>query len=188
MLQAEIVPYCLQKPLDMFLIVAYNDLIKKHLWIIRSDNMTDRYYTVDEIAEMIKIHPKTVQRYIREGRLRATKVGKSWRVSGHDLSTFTEGGSVADTAPLMMDESFERAEIKISAVIDIPVANTQESVRIANTLTAISNSKPPEYGSSAMQTQYLLSEKVIRVMVWGSLGFTQIILDSIGNLTGNQEG
>ena len=146
--------------------------------------MPDKYYTVDEISEMIKIHPKTVQRYIREGRLRATKVGKSWRVSGHDLSTFTEGGSVSGTATVMAGESFERGEVKVSAaVIDIQVADTQESVRIANTLTAISNSKPPEYGASSMQTQYLMSEKVMRIMIWGSLGFSQIILDSIAGLT-----
>lgn len=149
--------------------------------------MSDKYYTVDEIAEMIKIHPKTVQRYIREGRLKASKVGKSWRVSGHDLSTFTEGGSAAETMPIMMGESFERGEIKVSAVIDIPVANTQESMRIANTLTAISNSKPPEYGASSMQTQYLMSENVIRVMIWGSLGFTQIILDALDALSENNE-
>ncbi len=149
--------------------------------------MTDKYYTVDEIAEMIKIHPKTVQRYIREGRLKATKVGKSWRVSGHDLSTFTEGGSVSEGAPLSMGESFERGEIKVSAVVDIPGVDTQESIRIANTLTAISNSKPPEYGASAMQTQYLMSEKVVRVMIWGSLDFTQIILDAIATLSGNNE-
>lgn len=150
--------------------------------------MTDKYYTVDEIAEMIKIHPKTLRRYIREGRLKASKVGKSWRISGHDLSTFTEGGSVSVTAaPLIMGESFERGEIKVSAVIDIPVANTQESVRIANTLTAISNSKPPEYGASALQTQYLMSENVVRVMIWGNLGYTQIILDSLTALIENND-
>ena len=150
--------------------------------------MTEKYYTVDEIAELIKIHPKTIQRYIREGRLKATKVGKSWRVSGHDLSTFTEGGvSASGDAPLIAGESFERGEIKVSTVVDIPAVNTQESMRIANTLTAISNSKPPEYGATSLQTQYLMSESVMRVMIWGSLGFTRIILDSIAALAENDE-
>ena len=31
------------------------------------------------------MHPKTIQKYIREGKLRAAKVGKSWRVTGHDI-------------------------------------------------------------------------------------------------------
>ena len=149
--------------------------------------MLDKFYSVDEIAEMVKIHPKTIQRYIREGKLKASKVGKSWRVTGHDLSTFTEGSSENFTAPPILGERAEQKEIKVSAVIDIPVADTQESVRIATTLTAISNAKPAEYGASYVQTQYLMSEKVIRIMVWGGLSFTQIILDSIADLAGNQD-
>lgn len=150
--------------------------------------MFDKFYSVDEIAELIKIHPKTVQRYIREGKLKACKVGKSWRVTGHDLSTFTEGSSDTVNAPPILGETAEQKEIKVSAVIDITVINTDDSVRIANTLTAISNAKPSEYGASSVQTQFLMSEKVMRVMVWGSLSFTQIILDSIASLTGDQEG
>lgn len=61
-----------------------------------------------------------------------------------------------------MGETAEQKEIKVSAVI--------------------------EYGASSVQTQYQMSEKVIRVMVWGSLSFTQIILDSIAALSGNHEG
>lgn len=150
--------------------------------------MKDTYYSVDEIAELLKIHPKTVQRYIREGKLKANKVGKSWRVAGHDLSIFTEGGSESASRSDVPDREVERGAVKISAVIDIPVLNTEESVRIANTLTAISNSKPSEYGASSVQTQYLMSEKVMRVMVWGSLSYTQVILDSISALTDQSEG
>ncbi len=149
--------------------------------------MTEKYYTVDEIAELIKIHPKTIQRYIREGRLKASKVGKSWRVSGHDLSIFAEGRDAAAASPLISGERTGERETKVSAVVDIPVADVQESVKIANTLTAITNSKPPEYGATSLQTQYLISESVMRVMVWGSLGFTQIILDSIAALAENKE-
>ena len=52
--------------------------------------MNKDYYSVEQISDMLDIHPKTIQRYIREGRLRATKIGKSWRVTGHDLSVFIE--------------------------------------------------------------------------------------------------
>lgn len=55
--------------------------------------MNKDYYTVDEISNMLNIHPKTIQRYIREGKLRAAKIGKSWRITGHDLSTFIENDS-----------------------------------------------------------------------------------------------
>ena len=35
-----------------------------------------RYYTVDEIANILSMHPKTIQRYIREDKLHAKK---SWK-------------------------------------------------------------------------------------------------------------
>jgi excisionase family DNA binding protein len=146
-------------------------------------NNSEKYYTVDEIAELIKVHPKTLRRYIREGRLRATKVGKSWRVSGHDLSVFTEGSGRPASAPVSSEHPAGREEIKVSAVIDIPVTDTQESVRIATTLTAALNSKPSGYGSSSLRTQYLMPENVIRVMIWGSLEFTQIMFSYITELT-----
>ena len=38
--------------------------------------MIDNYYTVEQISGILNIHPKTIQRYIREGRLRAAKIGK----------------------------------------------------------------------------------------------------------------
>ena len=145
--------------------------------------MNEKFYTVDEIAEFLKIHPKTIQRYIREGKLKANKVGKSWRVSGHDLSTFTEGSGASFASQSVPGKPIERKEIKVSAVIDIPVADTQESVRIANTLTAALNAKPAEYGESSLRTQYLMPENVIRIMLWGNLSFTQIMLDFISELT-----
>lgn len=153
--------------------------------------MNEKYYTVEEISEMIKIHPKTVQRYIREGRLKANKVGKSWRVSGHDLSTFTEGSGASlmqppafnsKTASVSGDKDIEKKEIKVSSVIDIPVPDTYEAVRISNTLTALANSKPPEYGTSSLQTQYLMHENEVRVMIWGGLDFTRAILDAVAAL------
>jgi excisionase family DNA binding protein len=146
--------------------------------------MSEKYYTVDEIAAMIKIHPKTVQRYIREGKLRANKVGKGWRVSGHDLSTFTENSSLPDQTSSEAGAAAERAEIKMSAVIDIPETDVQESVRIANALTAALNSKPSEFGYATLSTQYLMPERITRVMLWGSLEFTKIMLDFISEFAG----
>lgn len=143
--------------------------------------MSEKYYTVDEIAEVLKIHPKTIQRYIREGKLNANKVGKSWRVSGHDLSVFTEGYDAVQN-DMASDGHFDQKDIKVSSVIDVPVANTEESIRISNMLTAVLNSKPADYAVSSLRTQYLLPEGIIRVMLWGDLRFTRIVMDYLSGL------
>ena len=148
--------------------------------------MIEKYYTVDQIAEMIELHPKTIQRYIREGRLSAQKIGKSWRVTGHDLSTFMEGPQRTDISSTSsgMQELIGGIvnDIKISTVMDIPVRNSAEAVQIANWTGAILNSRSPEQGPASMTSQYIESEHTMRLMLWGSLPFVEIFLRSLSEM------
>ena len=56
--------------------------------------MEEKFYTVDQIAEILGMHHKTIRKFITEGKLKANKVGKQWRISGHDLSLFMENNNV----------------------------------------------------------------------------------------------
>ena len=42
------------------------------------------FFTVDQVAKILDMHPRTVRRYVREGQLRATKVGGEWRIRRED--------------------------------------------------------------------------------------------------------
>ena len=44
--------------------------------------------TLQEIAERLKLHPNTLRRYIKEGKLAAMKFGRIWRVEKKDLEEF----------------------------------------------------------------------------------------------------
>lgn len=138
--------------------------------------MNRDYHTVEQISELLDIHPKTVQRYIREGKLRATKVGKGWRVSGHDLSVFIENNST--------DSEFKvERTITASMAIDISTNGAEDATRIMNVLTSALNSKPPEYSKTSMQLQYIEQENMIRVMLWGNIGFISLITGLIITIT-----
>lgn len=141
--------------------------------------MIKNYYTVEQISEMLKIHPKTIQRYIREGRLRAAKIGKSWRVTGHDLSLFVEKNS----GEAFCSENQPERSVIASSVVDIIAAGKEDAIRIMNTLTAVMNVKPPEYGESSMQSQYIELEKKVRITLWGSIRFVAVMMDTIASLT-----
>ena len=117
--------------------------------------MEEKFFTVEEIGEMLKMHPKTIQRYIREGKLRAVKYGKAWRVSGHDLSLFTESALYTELLNAKERQESGKPRAVASAVVDIAVSGREEAIRILNALTAGLNAKPPEYGSSSMQGQYI---------------------------------
>lgn len=68
----------------------------------------DRYQTVQEVADRLKVSEATVRHWIKEGALRAIDVGKGWRISDQDLDEFLHrhetrprhgGPTVPATAP-----------------------------------------------------------------------------------------
>lgn len=53
--------------------------------------MLERYLTPDDVAEILSVNRRTVYIWLREGNLKGTKVGRSWRVSEPDLKSFVSG-------------------------------------------------------------------------------------------------
>lgn len=143
--------------------------------------MSEKYYTVDQISKMLDIHPKTIQRYIREGKLRANKIGKSWRVTGHDLSVFAESAMKSSPAPAVSPED----RTVVSSVIDIQIDDFDDSTRIVNLLTSALNCKPQEYGKSAMHLQHLEQEDKVRITLWGNIRFMKEMIELISVVTDN---
>ena len=140
------------------------------------------FYTVDQIAKLLKIHPKTIQRYIREGKLKAVKVGKSWRVDGHDLSVFVEGPGIPEKATRPLSERHQD-RIKVSAVVDMEVNSMNEAMRIVDMLQANLNAKPPEYGHASMTANYLESELKLRLMLWGNEKVMKYMMEDISAIS-----
>jgi excisionase family DNA binding protein len=52
--------------------------------------MEDKYYTAQEIAEMLKVAYMTIYRWIRSGKLPAYQVQKQYRIKESDLKVFIE--------------------------------------------------------------------------------------------------
>lgn len=50
----------------------------------------EEFYTINQTAIALKLHPLTVRRYIKEGKLKAYRVGGNIRISLNDLKAFTQ--------------------------------------------------------------------------------------------------
>lgn len=60
--------------------------------------MTDiKVYTLDEVADILKVTRRTLYTYVKEGKLPAVKMGKYWRVTQDSLQAFISTGTpIAD--------------------------------------------------------------------------------------------
>jgi excisionase family DNA binding protein len=87
--------------------------------------MSEEVYTVEQFAERLKLHPKTVLRFIREGRLRAVKVGRSWRILRSEMEAF--GGFTPST---------NAAGVRVTAIVDVPDISPERAQRLATLFTS----------------------------------------------------
>ena len=49
----------------------------------------DKLLTIEEVAEILRVSSRSVNRYIESGRLKASKLGV-WRIKQSDLDRFLE--------------------------------------------------------------------------------------------------
>lgn len=48
----------------------------------------DKYLTVTEVAELLKVHWQSVLTYIKKGELEAVKIGRGYRISEQAIEEF----------------------------------------------------------------------------------------------------
>lgn len=53
--------------------------------------MENKFYSVDEIATMLRITRRTVYNYMKTGKLHAVKIGKYWHIPQESLNAFLQG-------------------------------------------------------------------------------------------------
>jgi excisionase family DNA binding protein len=58
--------------------------------VTRAESPVGVLYSTDEVAAFMNVTPRTVQRWIREGRLPAMIVGGTYRVKREDLQGFVK--------------------------------------------------------------------------------------------------
>ena len=50
-----------------------------------SDKLDDKFYTIEEVATILKVHHSTIRRAIKDNRLKAFKIGTKWLIKKEDI-------------------------------------------------------------------------------------------------------
>ena len=56
---------------------------------------TERFLTVQEVAELMRVSTMTVYRLIKAGDLRAVRVGRSYRLREREVETYLQRGTAS---------------------------------------------------------------------------------------------
>lgn len=85
-------------------------------WIETLEGAMKDIFTIQEAADFFKVHPQTLRRAIKAGKLKAAKLGKDFRISKADLIAYYNAmGGVRLEPDEVVDcpESFSAGRVRI---------------------------------------------------------------------------
>jgi excisionase family DNA binding protein len=136
--------------------------------------MSGELYTVARAAERLHLHPKTVLRFIRERRLRATRIGKSYRIMARDLDAFA-----GDKSRPSRTEDRARATI----VVDLPNVGAELQRRLTTSLHAAIVSKSARPNPIHLDTAYDPERRQLKVVIVAELADATALMQTLRALT-----
>lgn len=131
--------------------------------------MTKQLYSTEEVAEQLGVHVRTVRGYVRDGRLRAVRFGKQYRITREDLEAFVG-------APVMEPPAVVRhRHVDVSSIVEVDAVSRETADRVSTLLTAVrtyANDQPLR-----VQTVYDEERARMKVIVLGGLADTRQLLE-----------
>ncbi len=144
--------------------------------------MTEKFYSVEEISQMLELHPKTVRRFIREGKIPGKKLGREWKVAREDFIAYAHGELAGTGEKEVRTFSPPAQRISVSAVIELHEKDSEEASRLSNSLIAMLNAKDPAWGPARYDLIYHPEDGKARFVLYGSPIFISEIMKLFANI------
>ena len=92
--------------------------------------MSQELYSVEQVAERLGLHVKTVRNYVREGRLKAVRIGKQYRIAREDLEAMT-GRPEPAPEPVVRNR-----HVEVSSIVEIDAISSEAANHLSMTLVS----------------------------------------------------
>lgn len=139
--------------------------------------MVTHLFTVEQVAELLNLHVKTVLRYVHDGRLKARRIGKQYRITRADLDAF------AGTAPVAESAAVPRTRHVIaSSVVDADAVSPEVSERVSTMLMAALNTRKGEGDYPRVDCIYYPERAKLRITITANLELTASLLRVVNTL------
>ena len=122
--------------------------------------MEASYFTVAQTAAHLGLHPKTVLRFIHDGRLPAARIGKSYRLLRDEVMRFAGGAPAAPTQP----------GARVTSIVEIDALSAEQAERLGRALTVIGLRYLRSLGLAEVML-YVDETNTAAISLYSALGF-----------------
>ncbi|MFE2252875.1 helix-turn-helix domain-containing protein [Streptomyces lavendulae] len=135
------------------------------------------YYSVEQVADLLGLHVRTVRGYVREGRLKAALVGRQYRITPEDLEAFT---GLPTPSPARAARPSAR-HTEVSGIVQIDAIGPGSVDRLTNLLMAAVAGR---HGDDRLRVESVHDREraTLKIIVLGGLDATAELLRLIDSV------
>jgi excisionase family DNA binding protein len=122
------------------------------------------WYSLDDVADRLGLHVRTVRGYVRDGRLGAVRIGKQYRVSAADLRALTGTSGRAGTP----------RRVEATSVLDVEGIDPEAADRLESLIRGLPK------GTRAPHVDVVREPDRLKVIVVGSAEANAELLRFVG--------
>ncbi|GAA0937999.1 helix-turn-helix domain-containing protein [Kribbella koreensis] len=131
-------------------------------------------FSVEQVADQLGLHVRTVRNYVRDGKLNAVRIGKQYRISPGDLEAFTgipaaaDGGGASDR------------RVEVSSIVQVDAIDRAGADRISTHLHAAVNQGG--LGRLRVESAYDEDRSSLKLIILGDPEVTADLLRTVSLL------
>ncbi|WP_406044717.1 helix-turn-helix domain-containing protein [Micromonospora sp. NBC_00898] len=131
--------------------------------------MSDDVYSVEQVADRLGLHPRTVRGYIRAGRLKAVRIGKQYRIARADLDALT--GRPPSARPAAAVPALE-----VSSIVQVDGVDRAAADRLGTLVLAAANTGHDPAHPLRVQTVHDEERHRMKIIILGGAAVTADVL------------
>ncbi|MET8389818.1 helix-turn-helix domain-containing protein [Streptosporangium canum] len=132
--------------------------------------MREEMYSVEQVADRLGLHVRTVRGYIRAGRLKAVRIGKQYRIAHTDLEALTGRPQPAPA------RSAGVARVEVSSIVQIDDIDRASADRLGTLVLAGANTSHDPAHPMRVQTVHDEDRDRMKIVILGGAAATAEVL------------
>ena len=139
--------------------------------------MDEKMYSVEEVADLLGLHVRTVRGYIRSGRLRAVRIGKQYRIARADLEELTGRPESATGRPAP-------ARVEVSSIVQIDDVDRRAVDRLGTLVVSAAQTGSDPGHPLRVQVVHDAERQRMKIVILGGVAATAEVLQLIEAVLG----
>ena len=138
--------------------------------------MSQELYSVEQVASHLGLHVRTVRNYVRDGRLKAVRIGKQYRIARDAVEALTGRPMEAPTR----DAVRRHRHIDVSSIVEIDAIDPESVSRVTTFLMGAANGRRDGDEKLRIETIHDPERARLKIIIVGGLDASASLLKVVG--------